>query len=84
MLEEYLQLRRQKSACRIDGVHEDFWRRPTRKKPDEFSPRDLSVAIGRWQQADAVAPIGKGAHRVEISRGHRQNFTAVEVGEIKL
>src|ERR1700688_2774101 len=71
LLEEYLQLRRQKSAGRIDGMHEDFRRRPIRKKPDEFSTRDLSIAIGRWQQADAVAPIGKSAHRLEISRRHR-------------
>jgi hypothetical protein len=49
VLEEYLQLRRQKSPCRIDGMHEDFRRRPIRKEPDKFSTRDLSVAIGRWQ-----------------------------------
>src|ERR1700686_5295328 len=71
VLEEYLQLRRQKSACRIDGMHEDFRRRPIRKKPDEFSTRDLSIAMGRWQQADAVATIGESAHRLEISRRHR-------------
>src|SRR5271166_1705519 len=46
VLEEYLQLRRQKSACRIDGMYEDFRRRPIRKKPDESSTRDPSIAIG--------------------------------------
>jgi hypothetical protein len=68
VLEENPQLRWQESACRVDGMHENFRRRPIRKKPDEFSARDLSVAISRWQQADAVAPIGESAHRVEISR----------------
>ena len=48
-----------------------FRRRPIRKKPDEFATRDLSIAIGRWQQADAVAPIGESAHCLEISRCHR-------------
>src|SRR5580704_11424018 len=71
ILQEYLQLRRQKSACRIDGMHENFRRRPIRKKPDEFSTRNLSVTIGRWQQANAVAPVGEGAHCVEISGRHR-------------
>src|SRR5580658_1897079 len=70
MLEEDLQLRRKKSPRRIDGVHENFRRRPVRKKPDKFSARDLSVAIGRWQQADAVTPIGKSADRLEISGRH--------------
>src|ERR1700727_3760039 len=68
MLEEYLQFRRQKSPCRIDGMHEDLRRRPIGKKPDSVSARDLRVAIGRRQQADAVAPIGESAHRVKISR----------------
>src|ERR1700730_12367753 len=64
VLEEYLQLRRQKSACRIDGMHEDFRRRPIRKKPDEFPTHDLRVAISRRQQADPVAPIGESAYRL--------------------
>src|ERR1700722_3050155 len=71
MLEEYLQFRRQKSPCRIDGMHEDLRRRPTGKKADEFSTRDLRVAIGRRQQANAVTPIGESAHCVKISRRHR-------------
>jgi hypothetical protein len=71
VLEENLQLLGKKSPCRVDGMHEDFRRRPIRKEPDEFSPRDLSIAISRWQQADAVTPIGESAHRVEIPSRHR-------------
>ena len=52
-------------------MQEDFRRRPIGKKPDEFSTRDLRVAIGRWQQANAVTPISERAHRVKISRGGR-------------
>ena len=70
-LEEYLQLCRQKTTRRIDGMHEDLRRRPIRKKPDKLATRYLSIAIGRWQQADAMAPIGESAHGLEISRRHR-------------
>jgi hypothetical protein len=55
----------------MDGMDEDLRRRPIRKKPDEFSIRDLKIAIGRWQQTDTVAPIGEGADRLEIPRRHR-------------
>jgi hypothetical protein len=68
MLEEYLHLRRQKPPRRIDGMDEDFRRRPIRKEPDEFSARDLSGAIGRWQQPDAVTPMGESAYGVKVSR----------------
>src|ERR1700733_14429544 len=51
-------------------MHEDFRRRPLRKKPDEFSTRYLGIAIGRRQQTDTVAPIGEGADRLEIPRRH--------------
>jgi len=68
VLEEYLELGWQKSARRIDGMYEDLRRRPIRKKPDQFTARELSIAIGRGQETNSVASIGKSAYSLKISR----------------